>query len=196
MISYFNFKDKRYLTNRSIHRERFPTKSLETSSITIVQINNPSQSIGYTSTDREIYTLPPPSLPYRNPQYTAIQCNTIKQTHLTRQSKTHRTIWKYGSRLAMVSQHTEGDDRNSGHPPPSPTLVVSALACLTDHKIRGRELNGISSTSDTHIYIYIFRDITLLFRIFLHIRRRHLASLFFKSQYVSGNNCDGIRMEQ
>lgn len=61
MISHEPFKDKRYLTNRSIHRDRFPTKSLETSSITIVQINNPGQSIGYTSTDREIYT--PPSLP-------------------------------------------------------------------------------------------------------------------------------------
>lgn len=178
MISYFNFKDKRYLTNRSIHRERFPTKSLETSSITIVQINNPSQSIGYTSTDREIYTPPPPSLPYRNPQYTAIQCNTIKQTHLTRQSKTHRTIWKYGSRLAMVSQHTEGDDRNSGHPPPSPTLVVSALACLTDHKIRGRELNGISSTSDTYIYIYISRYNTFISYIFTYSSSSSRISFF------------------
>lgn len=195
MISYFNFKDKRYLTNRSIHRERFPTKSLETSSITIVQINNPSQSIGYTSTDREIYTPPPPSLPYRNPQYTAIQCNTIKQTHLTRQSKTHRTIWKYGSRLAMVSQHTEGDDRNSGHPPSLPNS--RRFRARVPHRSQNswpRVKRNIEY--EWHIYIYIFRDITLLFRIFLHIRRRHLASLFFKSQYVSGNNCDGIRMEQ
>lgn len=77
MISHEPFKDKRYLTNRSIHRDRFPTKSLETSSITIVQINNPGQSIGYTSTDREIYTppsLPPPRIEIHNtPRYSTIQ---------------------------------------------------------------------------------------------------------------------------
>lgn len=67
MISFTNFKDKRFFNKSHLStRERFPTKSLETSSITIVQINNPSQSIGYTSTDREIYT-PPPSPPFALP---------------------------------------------------------------------------------------------------------------------------------
>ena len=102
---------KSWYTRNLFH---LPKRNLSNRGITIVEINKPSQSIDYT---REPIARYIGLAPLPNPQCTAIQHNTIKQTHLTRQSKTHpRTIWKYVSRLAAENEKQRGLERLKQQP--------------------------------------------------------------------------------